>query len=180
MNFYDRINIIPDEYRQLMMNTMQEPIWHGEKDVYTHTKMVYDEVEKLELNEKDKEILRMVAIFHDIGKTETTIIENNVIRSHKHCERSYHLAMKILSNFDLDIDTRLQILNLIKYHGRPLFIYEKENPEKEVINLSLNCRLDLLYYFACCDFKGRIADDIEESLIKIEFLKMIEETKTDF
>ncbi len=164
--------ILPEDLIYAMKMTQQEKMWHGENDVYTHTVMVLNEVEKLDIIESDKDILRYVAVLHDIGKTITTTEENGILRSHKHSEKSYSMSIPILDKLDLDFLIKLQILNLIKYHGRPLFICEKSEPEREIIFLSQNCRLDLLYYFSSCDFLGRIADDIPESLYKIDFLKL--------
>lgn len=174
MNFIDTIlSQIPAlaEHLEAMKQTQQDPEWHGERDVYTHTLMVLAEVEKLNLPERDKDLLRYVAVLHDIGKPKTTTLEDGRLRSHGHSRLGYHLALELLDATSLNFDTIFQIINLIKYHGEPTWLFEKENPDREVIKMSTNCRLDLLYHFVTCDFKGRIADDIPESLLKLEYFK---------
>lgn len=57
----------------------QNPKYHGEGNVYIHTKNVCDELLNLnewkELSNKQKVILYLAALFHDIGKISCTKIE---------------------------------------------------------------------------------------------------------
>ena len=54
----------------------QNPQYHGEGDVYTHTDLVCREVTNLqewgELTGKEQELLFLAAAFHDIGKPSCT------------------------------------------------------------------------------------------------------------
>jgi len=135
--------------------------------------MVLEEVEKLNIEEDKKEILKWVALFHDIGKPYTTTKEDGRIRHHGHSKRSYHIAMELLENTHINNYTKIEILNLIKLHGKPNWAFEKEDPERYVIDLSMSCNLELLYEFAKCDFLGRISDDTKENLENIEYFKVI-------
>lgn len=176
MNFIDNIsNIIPElsEHLDKMKDTIQDPIFHSEGDVYIHTLLVLEEVEKLSIGESDKEILRYVALFHDIGKSYCTKEEDGEIRSHGHSRYSYHITRRLLENTNLSFDDKIQIINLIKYHGRPLWVIEKEEPAREVIQMSLDCNNELLYHFAKCDFLGRKCDDLQSKLEDIEYFKII-------
>ena len=162
-----------DEHLQKMMVTEQDPSWHGEVDVYTHTVMVLDEVNKLELPEEDMELLRMIAVLHDIGKPYCTTLEDGHIRSNGHSKRGYHISMKLLDKSNLSKSDIEQIINIIRVHGEPNWILEKKDPEREVINISMMCRIDLLYHFVKCDILGRICDDKETFLINLEYFKEI-------
>ena len=61
-----------------MKETMQEPAWHAEGDVYTHTTMVVSKLIELnsykELSEVEKLIVFLSAVFHDIAKHVCTKI----------------------------------------------------------------------------------------------------------
>jgi len=166
MKTFDKIPGI-EPYLIDMENCMQDKDYHAEGNVLIHTNMVLAEVEKLEINETDKDILRYVAALHDIGKPYCSEEENGHIRSHGHSKKSYHIAKKLIGS------KNVELLNLILLHGKPLWVIEKENPEREVIKLSLQCRLELLYNFAKCDVLGRIAEDKNELLEKLEYFKEI-------
>ena len=59
-----------------MRETDQNPEYHAEGNVYTHTKMVCEALIKeegyLALGKQEKEVLFLAALLHDIGKIRTT------------------------------------------------------------------------------------------------------------
>jgi hypothetical protein len=62
--------IVPEEIRHLLEKCEQTPqskTWHPEGDVLIHTKIVYDRARKS--GDLD---FALAALFHDLGKTETT------------------------------------------------------------------------------------------------------------
>lgn len=63
--------ILPEIYK--MIGVPQRKDYHAEGDVYVHTLMVLDEATKLskDLPEKDKILVRLGALLHDVGKAET-------------------------------------------------------------------------------------------------------------
>ena len=150
----------------------QDPEWNAEGDVWNHTLNVIVESIKISeeknLSEKDTEILLYSAALHDIGKPYSSTIEDGRIRSHGHSKLGYKITNQILSKTDYPFQDKLQIMNLIKYHGKPNWVYDNDNPEYEVIKMSMDCRLDLLYYLSVADFKGRIANDTNECLLNID------------
>lgn len=183
MNFLDTIqDKIPNikKHFDIMANTLQDNIWHGEGDVMTHTMMVLEEVEKLNIPEKNKQILRYVAALHDIGKPNTYSIEDGRIRSHGHNKVGYHIALELLDSTDTEFIDVLEIINLIRYHGKPVWLFESDEPERDVIQRSMECNLMNLYHFARCDNMGRIASDINDNLTKIEYFKEVSESLNCF
>ncbi len=62
----------------------QNPKYHGEGNVYIHTKKVCDELLKLkewnELTARHKIILYLSSLFHDIGKASCTKYECDFLR----------------------------------------------------------------------------------------------------
>ena len=71
-----------------MERTMQNPRWHGEKDVMTHTRMVCDALAGLEefrsLSEKVRHEVFLAALLHDIGKIPCTRLEDGQWTSPNH------------------------------------------------------------------------------------------------
>jgi putative nucleotidyltransferase with HDIG domain len=157
----------------------QDNIFHAEGNVFKHTQMVFDAAfdiaDKFQLSDRDKGILLMSAAFHDIGKPYCSHYENGHIRSHGHSRIGYHIVNEILSKTAIPFEDRLEIINLIKYHGEPNWIHSRKDYERDTIKLSMDCRLNMLYHLACADFNGRIAFDKDDQLINIEVFKEIAE-----
>jgi putative nucleotidyltransferase with HDIG domain len=151
----------------------QDEQWHAEGDVWTHTKMVYAEVERLadwpSLDRAAQLKLLFTALFHDSGKPATTVLEPETgrTRSPKHALVGAEIARRVLRDLECDIITREEIVALVRFHGRPPFLLDKSSPEHEVISLSWFVNNKLLYLFALADTRGRHAKEMsrpEENL----------------
>jgi len=175
MDFIDKIKIwLPkfNEHIELMKKTEQDPEWHGEGDVWNHTLMVLNEVEKItSLKESDKSILRWTALLHDIGKPYCSKEVDGHIRSHGHSKIGYNITIDILQETHLTTEEKKQIRNIIRVHGEPNWILERKEPERDIIKMSLECRLDLLYHFVNCDIKGRISEEKDDFFLSLEYFK---------
>ncbi len=128
--------------------------------MWTHTKMVCDELERLaewpDLSREDQLILLFTALFHDAGKPQTTMLdpETGRVRSPKYALVGEALARAALRGVGCDLAVREAIAALVRFHGRPAFLLEKESPEREVIALSWSVRNRLLHLFALADARG--------------------------
>lgn len=166
-------------YLNDMEQCEQSPIWHSEGNVLIHSKMVLDEFEKMEteLSENEKMIINHALLFHDISKPIVFSIEDGNIRAHGHERLSAKLAWELLEESNITLEDRREISNLVYYHGKPVWVHEKSKEEQEyaIINMSLDCRLDLLYYVTKSDFSGRICSDRNERLEAIEYFRMLAE-----
>jgi len=160
-----------------MQGVPQDPIWHAEGDVYIHTKMVTDKLlesaEFKQLNNQDKHILVAAALFHDIEKRSTTTEEeiDGKLRivSPRHAKKGEYTTRQILySEMNAPFTIREQICKLVRLHGLPIWAISKENPNKEVIYASTVVNTYLLSILAKADILGRICEDQEEILLKIE------------
>ena len=172
-----------------MKETMQEAKWHGEGDVWTHTKMVCEELIKLneyqELPKAMKLVVFLAALFHDIAKPVCTKIIDGEIRSFKHpatgalITRNYLWKELGLSGKKEYQEFREAISLLVRYHSEPTYLDYEDNKEKLVIKLSLNSNLTkyfnnkLLALLATSDIKGRISDTNEEKLSVVEEFKQL-------
>ncbi len=166
LEIYHNWNAKALELFELMKTTQQSPVHHKEGFVYLHTQMVLDEVEKITGNAA----LLYTALLHDIAKPVTTVFEDGDWRSPSHAKVGEAIAREILWN-DFSFEERENICALIRFHGLPIWFDQKENVEQYIIGASLRCNLKELADFAVCDFRGRICDDLEESLFKIELFR---------
>ena len=160
-----------------MQGVPQDPLFHAEGDVEIHTRMVLDALQELEefkaLREQDQHLLVAAALLHDVEKRSTTITETDGrITSKGHPRKGELTSRRILY---LDVPTpfliREQIAKLVRYHGLPLWVLEKEDPRKAVIAASLEVDTHLLTILAKADVMGRICEDKDDLLFKIELFR---------
>lgn len=160
-----------------MKGVQQNPIYHAEGDVYNHTKMVLNELlinrEFLKLIPTDRHILVTAALMHDIEKRSTTVIESDgSITSKGHAVKGAKTANQILYvDFKVPFPIRYTITQLIKYHSKPLWWEESNDPNYYVNVLSLKVLNKFLVILATADILGRQCNDIKELLLKIELYK---------
>ena len=167
-------------YLSRMRQTNQNPLWHGEGDVWTHTEMMCNELaadrEFRELPEEKRQPLFLAAILHDIGKIPCTRFEDGAWVSPGHTVAGAKTARELLwREFGLCGERGLQnarecVCTLIRNHSVPLHILEQENPERRLIRIAAQGELapgftlSLLRLLVRADIKGRISQDKESSL----------------
>ncbi len=148
-----------------MRACQQDPQWHAEGDVWTHTRMVLDELIQLEgfteASRADQIVLLLTAIFHDSGKPATTIVEaaTGRIRSPKHAAIGARIARTHLMEVGCPYQIREHISHLVLFHGRPPYLGSNRAAEHDVIRVSTYVSNRLLYLFAVADTRGRICND---------------------
>jgi putative nucleotidyltransferase with HDIG domain len=152
-------------WARTMAACLQDAGWHAEGDVWTHTKMVCAELERLAewpgLERVAQLKLLFAGLFHDSGKPATTVLdpETGRTRSPKHALAGTQIVREALRGLGCALPLREEIATLVRDHGRPPFLLEKKNPEHEVIKLSWLVNNRLLHLFALADTRGR---DTEE------------------
>ena len=143
----------------------QDAGWHAEGDVWTHTKMVAGELERLaewpEFTQAERLKLAFTALFHDAGKPATTVLDPDTgrTRSPKHAAVGADIARTVLRDLGCPLAFREEVAQLVRYHGRPPYLLEKDDPAREVISLSWLVDHRLLYAFALADTRGRHTTD---------------------
>lgn len=166
---------------QAMADCAQDAKWHSEGDVWTHTKMVLGQL--LELDEwpalapHERIVLTFTALFHDVAKPLTTEVdpETGRVRSPKHAVKGEQVARNVLRDLGCELTTREEIARLVRYHGRPAFLLEREEPSHEVIRLSWLVSNRLLYLFALADTRGRDTDSMTRPEENLHFWKLMAE-----
>ncbi len=145
----------------------QDAQYHAEGDVWTHTKLVCQELERLDdwpgLTVHEQTVLLWTALLHDAGKplTSQTDPETGRISSPKHAVKGEHLARSILRDFGCPLVLREQICRMVRFHGRPAFLFERQDPVQEVVSLSCVGSNRLLYLFALADTRGRDTESMD-------------------
>ncbi|MDB5341575.1 MAG: polynucleotide kinase [Planctomycetaceae bacterium] len=164
-----------------MAECAQDADWHSEGDVWTHTKMVCQQLLQLEewpsLTSRERILLIFTALFHDAAKPLTSEVDpvTGRITSHKHSVKGEHLVRGVLRSLDCDLATREQIARLVRYHGRPAFLLERPDPSHELIRLSWLVNNRLLYLFALADTRGRDTDSMTRPVENLHFWKLVAE-----
>jgi len=169
-----------------MATCNQDAQWHAEGDVWTHSKMVCAELERLtewaSLDRAAQLKLLFTALFHDSGKPATTVLETETgrTRSPKHALVGAEIARRVLRELECDLITREEIVAIVRFHGRPPFLLEKPNPEHEVISLSWLVNNRMLYLFALADTRGRHTNEMSHPEENLHLWKLAAEERNCF
>ncbi len=99
----------------------QDARWHPEGDVYVHTGMVVDRAAEIgrPLPAEDREVLLFAALCHDLGKPETTTLEDGRIRSLGHDVKSAQRTRDWLETLRLPDRHVRSIETLVAHHLAP-------------------------------------------------------------
>jgi predicted kinase len=159
---------------QDMHGIPQSPVHHAEGDVAIHTQMVLRALENLPeyqlLNSQQQEIVWASALLHDVEKRSTTYTdEHGNIVSPGHAVKGAQTTRGILyREIETPFAIREHIVALVRYHGLPLWLFEKSNPQKALLKASLELEMPLLVMLARADVLGRICQDQQELLYRID------------
>lgn len=173
-------------WARAMANCGQDAQWHAEGDVWTHTRMVCAALERLPewpaLDRAAQLKLLLVALFHDAGKPATSVLDEATgrTRSPKHSLVSAGIARQVLRELGCGLALREEIVALARYHGRPPYLLEKANPEREVISLSWRLTNRLLYLFALADTRGRDTQEMNRPEENLQLWKLLAEEQGCF
>ena len=160
-----------------MQDVPQSKVHHAEGDVATHTRMVIQSLENSAgfqaLENEQQEIVWAAALMHDIEKRSTTFTdEDGNIVSPGHAKKGAMTARQILYR---DIATpfaiREQVVALVRHHGLPLWLFEKQQPAQTLLKASLEVDTKLLAMLATADVLGRVCSDAKELLYKIQLFE---------
>lgn len=162
-----------------MAACVQDPRWHSEGDVWTHTKLVCQQLTQLEqwpeLTDHDRSVLVFTALFHDVAKPMTTQVDPDTghVTSPKHAVKGEHVARGVLRDLQCDLATREQIARLVRFHGRPAFLGEREHPVNEVVQMSLLVENRMLYLFAIADTRGRDTESFDRPIEELHYWRLL-------
>lgn len=161
-----------------MQGVEQDPVYHAEGDVAEHTQRVLQALialpEYARLGPLEQEILWAAALLHDVEKRSTTRVDpDGKITSPGHAKRGELTVRQLLfKQVPAPFDIRESIAALVRYHGLPLWIMEKPDPQKALFSASLRVDTGLLAVLAKADVLGRECSDSQELLSRIELFEL--------
>jgi tRNA nucleotidyltransferase (CCA-adding enzyme) len=136
----------------------QEPQWHPEGDVWTHTCHCLDSYAANRIgNEWEDLIVGLAVLCHDLGKPDTTYTdENGRIRSPRHDIVGVPLAKTFLERITRQKKIFDEVLPLVEQHMRPLALYRDGAGDAAIRRLAARVkRIDRLVRVAHADKNGR-------------------------
>jgi tRNA nucleotidyltransferase (CCA-adding enzyme) len=162
MSEWGMLQVVAPELMPLAA-TPQDPEWHPEGDVWTHTLQVIDEAAGLvaDLDRPRALSVMLGALCHDLGKPATTQFEEGRIRSRGHEEAGIPPTVALLDRWNvhglLGYDVRAQVVALVANHLKPGQLYDERERVSDgaVRRLARKCEPDLLYRVARADCLGR-------------------------
>lgn len=168
-----------------MKMTPQNPEWHAEGDVWTHTRMVCEALvaseEYQSLGSRLQQELFWAALLHDIGKITCTRQKDGVYISPNHAVIGSEEARRILWEDYGFCGTkerqgfRETVCMLIRYHAVMHHIPEQKRLENKLIRMASNGEfscdftIELLCILAKADLCGRICDKTEGYAGAVDF-----------
>ncbi|MDR0219518.1 MAG: AAA family ATPase [Enterobacteriaceae bacterium] len=161
-----------------MNGVQQDPVHHAEGDVAIHTQMVLAALEQLPeyqvLEREQQEILWTSALLHDVEKRSTTKLDwDGRIISPGHARKGELTTRQILfQQIVTPFAIREHIAALVRFHGLPLWLMEKPEPQKALLAASLRVDTYLLALLAKADVLGRKCHDELELLERIELFEL--------
>lgn len=159
------------EWVRVMKEVPQDATHHAEGNVAIHTQMVLAAMEGLytDLTSEEQEILWAAALLHDVEKHSTTVtMPDGSITSSGHARKGEMTARQILyKEIVTPFHIREQIAKLVRYHGLPLWLFERSDPARTLVLASLQVNTKHLALLARADILGRICDDQEEMLYRV-------------
>ena len=169
---------------ELAKTTPQDPIYHAEGDVWTHTQMVVrallEDSHYAQLNPQDRETVFLAALLHDIAKCSTTVVaEDGRISQPGHSRKGAVDARIALWEAGAPVLQREAICRLIAVHQVPFFAFadSRRGQSSEFIVRELSWMVDvhLLCMLARADIIGRICPDVQNVLVNIDLVRELAE-----
>ena len=147
---------------EALIGVPQDPTWHPEGCVWTHTLMVVDEAAKLRVGEEKNDLVLMFGtLCHDFGKPETTIWKDGHWRSPAHDVMGMQPTEKFLRRLTDEASLIEKVTVLVREHLRPSMLYndrEKVTPGA-IRRLALRVSIPELLLVAEADHFGRTTED---------------------
>ncbi|MBF8300706.1 MAG: cca [Acidobacteria bacterium] len=148
-----------------LVGCAQEPEWHPEGDVWTHTLLVIDKARELnaDLDRPRLVTLMLGAVCHDLGKPATTALIDGRIRSLNHEDAGVAPTRSLLDRLNIHtidgFDVRTQVVGLVAHHLKPgMFCKAHQVGDGAFRRLAQKVDLELLARVARADCLGRTGD----------------------
>lgn len=140
-----------------LIGCQQDPHWHPEGDVWTHTLHCMDvfAAERVE-DEWEDLVVGFAVLCHDLGKPATTTFEGGWIHSKGHERAGEAPTRSFLQRLTRQQDLVAAVVPLVTHHLRPRELYKGQSGNAAVRRLALQVkRIDRLVRVARADDCGR-------------------------
>ncbi|TSC72636.1 MAG: tRNA nucleotidyltransferase (CCA-adding enzyme) [Parcubacteria group bacterium Gr01-1014_38] len=168
------LTVLHPEFSKLP-ETSQNPKWHPEDDVWTHTCLAVDEAAQLtrgqgaesrepgELVEEDRWQVLLATLCHDLGKAEATVWRNGAWRSPGHAAAGVSFTRTFLHSIAASRKTTEVVVRLVREHLQPLHFFNQQQRGTPVSDGAIRklahrvhpASVFLLTFVADADHRGR-------------------------
>ncbi len=161
--YFDKLvenNNYPKEYPYdvvlKLKDIEQNPKYHPEGDVWTHTMMVVDEAAKRKSKSKNPKGFMWAALLHDVGKLTTTKERKGRITSYDHDKVGARVVEECLNYLNLREDEEFcnYVITLVRLHMQILFVV-KDNGFAEYERIMESGCIEDIGLLGICDRLGR-------------------------
>ena len=152
-----------------LIGVPQNPVYHAEGDVWTHTMLVLDQAAVLRDRVRDPYWFMLAALVHDFGKAVCTEEKNGVLHAYDHETLGIPIAQRFLTRLTAESKLIHYALNLTGLHMKPNTV-AAANAAPKTTNRMFDRAVDpeALICIALADDRGRISTVHAES--REEFL----------
>lgn len=137
----------------------QDPEWHPEGDVWSHTLHCLDAFARGRVGDRDEDlIVGLAVLLHDLGKATRTRVEphDGRIHSYGHEEAGVPLAEKFLAQVTRETKLLESVLPLVRWHAQPHELFRAKAGDAAVRRLATKVlRIDRLIRVDLADRQGR-------------------------
>lgn len=145
---------------EALIGVPQEPEWHPEGDVWTHTLMVVDRAARLrtpEYSETENLALMLGALCHDLGKPHTTARRDGRWRSPAHEGKGERPTRAFLDRLTRETALIEAVVTLVREHLKPALLHKARHEIKPsaIRRLALRADIEKLVRLARADHLGR-------------------------
>jgi tRNA nucleotidyltransferase (CCA-adding enzyme) len=186
LEFMRKLGITEKHWPELhaLVGVPQDPVWHPEGDVWTHTLMVVDQArtliatnERNPFSEKEAQEIMWGAVAHDLGKTSTTRYENGRFRAHGHEAAGAAPARALLERLEINSRSKDVIVSCVERHLAATTLYNSfingnmedrgyANAVRKVLRHIGPEKMNVFLAVAEADHRGRTTPDASQEHYK--------------
>jgi len=156
---------------QAIIAVPQDPKWHPEGDVWTHTLMTVDAMVSIcrsgcphpddQNDEKQKLKLLFAILCHDLGKASTTAFDKDkgCIRAIGHEQAGLAPTRSLMSKLTNEEDFIERLFPLVEHHLKPSQFYAQGAKAPAIKRLATKVNIEELVLVAKADFLGRTTEE---------------------
>jgi tRNA nucleotidyltransferase (CCA-adding enzyme) len=140
-----------------IVDVPQDPVWHPEGCVWTHTLHCLDAFAKKHVGDPREDLVVGLAVLcHDMGKAVTTVMSEGRWRALGHEEAGVPIARQFLGRLTREQALIEEIVPHVSNHDKPSALFRAQSGDNAVRRLALRVgRIDRLLRVDLADRQGR-------------------------